>query len=80
MAKFATIEKTLTIYMTPNDIAHVFCQMPADQQAQFFVQCGLIAKATWDAPPDFQWTAIGNTLKHYEVGREMVETIADGIK
>lgn len=65
--------------LTPEILAAAFCSMNDEEQADFFIHCDRIARATWGHAPDLQWQYIGGHLKNCKCStpgaRDMVDNI-----
>ena len=78
---------TISVTLTPRQIAEAFCGMNDEDQAQFFIECAAIAHG-WlergEGSPTFQWGLVGGHLRDCECStaqaRAMVQCIADGME
>jgi hypothetical protein len=73
---------TVTISLTPAQMAEAFCAWDDEKQAQFFIECAAIAKK-WDVDAGRQWTRVGGHLRKCscstDEARDLVRDIASGI-
>lgn len=71
MTDMARTELTITVYLTPAQIAAAFCELDDDAQARCIVEIARIMRA-WDRPGafDFQTHAIGRHLATCECSTE----------
>jgi hypothetical protein len=74
---------TLTIKLTPAQLAEAFCEMDDEDQAQVFIEAARIARG-WDAPPAVQWSRVGGHLRTCSCSsadaRALVRGLADGLE
>lgn len=80
------IETKSRVVVTIEKLAEIFCGMDDEQQAQFFIECTKLA-GNWKHPAhsqDQQWWSVGKHLGECtcstDAAREMIHSIADGIK
>jgi hypothetical protein len=64
------------IELTPNELAFEFCEMNADEQADFFNLIALLS-ASWDAPFCFQSQSITDSKKLTTEGRAIMASIGE---
>ncbi len=71
-----TKRKDVTLDVTPNDIADLFCSMDSDEQAIFFNKVAKNIKQ-WESPLYFQLQAITDSAELTEEARLIMKEIGD---
>jgi hypothetical protein len=66
----------LEIKISPSELAAEFCEMKANEQADFFSEVSRISKE-WTAPFCFQLQAITDSQELTNGGREIMSSIGD---
>lgn len=76
------IEKTISVSLTPRELAEAFCLMGDEAQAQFFIEIAEIVKG-WSGIGETQWLEVGRHLRDCkcsnESARDVVRDIAIAI-
>lgn len=69
--------RTLTITLSPEELARIFCSMEADEQAEFFSWVGDIVENEWSILFDSQLERVYNSNQLTERGKTAMALIGE---
>jgi hypothetical protein len=66
----------IAVFLNPRELAENFCDMTADQQAEFFNSIAIV-RSSWSAPFTLQLNAVSGSKQLAKNGRSIMKMIGE---